>query len=217
MAPYRTTSVLAALPETLYRSLVWLDYRLAMLINVGLPLVLLIWAAVRREGALLRLMRIYWKVASLRLISMLLLANQRPLGFGLIVVSQVLVVVAVWFWVDLNEELADLPPWRPLPLTVRIWRWSLSLWAPVGAVFSLTSWLCLDRAALTGPHCAVWLQAPQILNQHLSGLFGFLFGANWTPTLSGFVGYLALVAYGVGLLQWLLVRLPKQGRVAGDF
>jgi hypothetical protein len=27
----------------------------------------------------------------------------------------------------------------------------------------------------------------------------------------------ALVAYGVGLLQWLLVRLPKQGRVAGGF
>ena len=28
---------------------------------------------------------------------------------------------------------------------------------------------------------------------------------------------LALVAYAVGLLQWLLVRLPKQGRVAGEF
>jgi hypothetical protein len=26
-----------------------------------------------------------------------------------------------------------------------------------------------------------------------------------------------LVAYVVGLLQWLLVRLPKQGRIAGDF
>jgi hypothetical protein len=25
------------------------------------------------------------------------------------------------------------------------------------------------------------------------------------------------VAYGVGLLQWLIVRLPKQGRVAGGF
>jgi hypothetical protein len=25
------------------------------------------------------------------------------------------------------------------------------------------------------------------------------------------------VAYAVGLLQWLLVRLPKQGRVAGGF
>ena len=33
----------------------------------------------------------------------------------------------------------------------------------------------------------------------------------------GFVGYVALVAYVVGLLQWLLVRLPKQGRVAGEF
>ena len=49
MAPYRTTRVLAALPEPLYRSLVWLDVRLAMLFSVGLPLVLLIWASVRKE------------------------------------------------------------------------------------------------------------------------------------------------------------------------
>jgi len=27
----------------------------------------------------------------------------------------------------------------------------------------------------------------------------------------------ALVAYVVGLLQWVVVRLPKQGRVAGEF
>jgi hypothetical protein len=31
------------------------------------------------------------------------------------------------------------------------------------------------------------------------------------------VGYVALAAYGVGLLQWLLVRLPRQGRIAGEF
>jgi hypothetical protein len=31
------------------------------------------------------------------------------------------------------------------------------------------------------------------------------------------VGYVALVAYLAGLLQWLLVRLPRYGRVAGDF
>ena len=34
---------------------------------------------------------------------------------------------------------------------------------------------------------------------------------------AAFAGYVALVAYGVGALQWLLVRLPKQGRIAGDF
>ena len=84
-------------------------------------------------------------------------------------------------------------------------------------MFSLTSLACLGKAALASPRCAVWLQAPQGLNDQLAGLFGFVFGATWTPTLSGFVGYVALVAYVVGLIQWLLVRLPKLGRVAGGF
>jgi hypothetical protein len=48
-------------------------------------------------------------------------------------------------------------------------------------------------------------------------VFDFLFGGSWTAAIAAFVGYVALVAYGVGLLQWLLVRLPKQGRVAGGF
>jgi hypothetical protein len=48
-------------------------------------------------------------------------------------------------------------------------------------------------------------------------VFAFVFGADLTPTLTAFFGYLALVAYVVGLLQWLLVRLPRQGRVAGGF
>ena len=50
-----------------------------------------------------------------------------------------------------------------------------------------------------------------------ASVFGFVFGGQWTPAVAAFVGYLALVGYAVGLLQWLLVRLPRQGRVAGDF
>jgi len=68
-------------PEQLYRSLVWLDVRLGMLFAVGLPLVLLLWAALRREQALVRLMGLYWKVASLQLIALLLLTDNRPTGF----------------------------------------------------------------------------------------------------------------------------------------
>ena len=45
----------------------------------------------------------------------------------------------------------------------------------------------------------------------------FVIGGDWNPTLAAFAGYLALLGYAVGLLQWLLVRLPKQGRVAGEF
>jgi hypothetical protein len=51
----------------------------------------------------------------------------------------------------------------------------------------------------------------------VASFFNFVFGGSWTGTIAAFVGYVALVAYGVGALQWLLVRLPKQGRVAGGF
>lgn len=217
MAPYRTSRVLAALPETLYRSLVWLDVRLAILFSIGLPLVLLTWAAVRREGALVRLLGIYWKVASLLLLATLLLTDRRPLGFVVAVLAQLLVVVSVWFWVDLNEELADLPPWRPLPLTLRIWRWSLTVWGLAGAAFSATALHCLGGVELGKAQCAIWIQPPLGLHRHVEAVVEFVFGGEWTPAVSAFIGYVGLVAYVVGLLQWLLVRLPKQGRIAGDF
>jgi len=217
MASYRTNSVFAALPEPLYRSLVWLDVRVAVMFSIGLPLVLLIWAALRREGALVRLLGLYWKVASLLLLVTLLLTDRRPLGFPLAVLAQLLVVASVWFWVDLNEELADMPPWRALPLTLRIWRWSLTVWGLLGAALSSTALGCMASASLDRPACSVWIQPPLGLHQLLVGVFSFVFGAAWTPGVAAFIGYVGLVAYGVGLLQWLLVRLPKQGRLAGEF
>jgi len=213
MAPSRTWTV----PDALYRTLVWLDYRLAMLVAVGVPLVLLVWAALRREGALVRLLGIHWKLASLLLITTLLLTDRRPIGFALAVIAQLLLVAGAWFWVDINDELADLPPWRPLPLSLRIWRWSLTFWGLAGAAFSATAVPCLSRAAMATARCAAWLEPPLSLHGHLAGLFGFVFGAPWTPPIAAFVGWLGLVGFLVGLLQWLLVRLPKLGRVAGGF
>jgi hypothetical protein len=208
---------LSVVPELLpYRTLVWLDYRLAALFGIGLPLVLLIWASVRQERALVRLIGIYWKVASLLLITVLLLTDNRPLGFVLALLAQLLVVVSVWFWVDLNEELADLPPWRPLPFVVRAWRWGLTVYGLLGAALSAMALGCLS-GGLQRPSCAAWLEAPDQLHGGLARSFDFVFGGDWTPAIAAFVGYVALVGYAVGLLQWLLVRLPKQGRVAGGF
>jgi hypothetical protein len=211
------TSRTAVVPDPLYRSLVWLDLRVGVLFSVGVPLVLLIWAALRRERALLRLLSIYWKVASLLLIANLLLSDRRPVGFLVAVVAQMLVVVSLWLWVDLNEELADLPPWRPLPLALRIWRWSLTFWGLLGALFSATALGCIDGARMASPRCLAWIQPPLGLHEHLETVFDFVFGGQWTPAVAAFIGYVGLVAYAVGLLQWLLVRLPKLGRVAGDF
>ena len=200
----------------LYRTLVWLDYRLAAVFAVGLPLVLLVWAAWKREQALVRLMGIYWKVASLLLITVLLLTDNKPLGYLLAFLAQGLVVLGVWFWVDLNEELADLPPWRPLPFAVRARRWGLSVFGVLGALLSARALDCV-RGGVTRPVCRVWLEAPDDLHGGAASFFNFVFGGSWTGTIAAFVGYVALVAYGVGALQWLLVRLPKQGRVAGGF
>ena len=105
--------------ELTYRALVWLTYRLAATFAVGVPLVLLMWSAWRREPMVLRLLGIYWKVASLMAISLLLLMDQRPLGYATAAVAPVLMVISLWFWVDINEELADQPSWRPLPLAVK--------------------------------------------------------------------------------------------------
>ena len=69
--------------ELTYRALVWLTYRLAATFAVGVPLVLLIWSTWRREPLVLRLLGIYWKVASLMAISLLLLTDQRPLGYAM--------------------------------------------------------------------------------------------------------------------------------------
>ena len=200
----------------LYRTLVWLDYRLAAVFAVGLPLVLLIWAAWKQEQALVRLMGIYWKVASLLLITVLLLTDNKPLGYLLAFLAQLLVVVSVWFWVDLNEELADLPPWRPLPFVVRAWRWGLSVFGVLGALLSARALDCV-RGGITRPICRVWLEAPDDLHGGAASFFNFVFGGSWTGTIAAFAGYVALVAYGVGALQWLLVRLPRLGRVAGEF
>jgi hypothetical protein len=213
MAPYRTVCV----PEALYRSLVWLDVRLGVLFAIGLPLVLLVWAAQRREAAMLRLLGIYWKVASLMLIALLLLTDGRPIGYGLLLLAPLLITAALWFWVDLNEELADLPPWRPLPLTVRIWRWALTLQSLLALALAGTALPCLAGTAISSPHCQVWLAAPAQLHGLVAQVFGFVFGGSWSPAVAAFCGYLALVAYAVGLLQWLVVRLPRQGRVAGEF
>lgn len=203
------------MPDLTTRTLVWLTYRLGATIALGLPLVLLIWAGMRRDPALVRLLTIYWKVASLLAISVLLLTDQRPIGYVTALLAPLLMAGSVWFWVDLNEELADSRPGRALPMTVRIWRWSLTFFSVFAVGMSGSALGC--ARVLRSAECKIWLEAPRGLHRVAERLFDFVFGGQWTEAVAAFVGYVALVAYAVGLLQWLLVRFPRQGRVAGEF
>jgi hypothetical protein len=46
--------------ENWLRSLIWTDYRLAVIFTVILPLILLLWALVQKAEAIQRLLTIYW-------------------------------------------------------------------------------------------------------------------------------------------------------------
>ena len=95
--------------EVSYRSLVWLIYRLGATFAFGMPLVLFIWATIKKESSITRLLSIYWKVSSLIVISMLLLTGNSPIGYLTSFLSPLIILISVWFWIDLNEELQELP------------------------------------------------------------------------------------------------------------
>ena len=95
------------LESSLLRSLVWTDYRLAVLFTVLLPLVLMIWALVRKNEPIHHLFTIYWKVASLLMVTVYLMIGGFQISFLAALMARILIPVALWFWVDLNEEIDE--------------------------------------------------------------------------------------------------------------
>ena len=193
--------------ETLLRALVWMDYRLALIFTAIAPLVLLIWALVKRKEAIYKLLIIYWRVASLLLITLYLLIPAWEAGFLSGVAGRILIPLTLWFWVDLNEEIRDLPQ-SLLKLAFTSWRWAVTLYCSLGAIASSFFVPCgFSSAAQNSDFCQVWLEVPQAyraLFHAKEGNEGFL----------GFLGAMGLTIYLLYLAYFLLVRLGKQGRSA---
>ncbi|WP_025781360.1 DUF3177 family protein [Candidatus Synechococcus spongiarum] len=201
---------------TLVQQLIWAEYRAAVVLTIVLPLVLLVWATVRQEDAIGRLLNLYWKVSSLMVITVLLLAGAERWAFAVAVAAHVLILGSLWFWEDINDELADLPPWRALPLTTRIWRWSLTVFTVAGGVASGASLRCLGGFEAS-PVCPLWRHPPEGFSQLLANGLNFLFGAAWTPEGAKWAGWFGLIVYAGFFLSWFWVRWRRFGRVAGGF
>ncbi len=204
--------------ELWFRSLAWTDYRLAVLFTVGIPLVLTVWSFVRRTEAINRLLIVYWRVASLLLIAVYLMAAAwgedntvfetlcGRIGFMASWVARILIPLSLWFWVDLNDEIKDSPP-SSLKLAVTSWRWAVTVYSSLGAIATLPFLSCaFSASALTTPFCQVWLEAP--LN------YRGLFHQEATAGFLGFLGLLGLTIYLLYFIYFLLARLGKQGRSA---
>jgi hypothetical protein len=191
--------------QELLRSLVWMDYRLAVLFTVVLPVILLLWAFVKQVDSLQRLLIIYWRVASLLMITVFLMIANLPMSFIPAFAAHLLIPISLWFWVDLNEEIDDMPR-KPLKLAFNAWRWAVSVYLVLGAIAQLPVLRCAFSATLfQSPFCQIWLEVPKLFKDY------FL---SYTPGFWGFVGILFLVIYVLYLGHFVLFRLNKQGRAA---
>jgi Protein of unknown function (DUF3177) len=187
---------------------VWTDYRLAVLFTVLIPLVLLVWSFVKQSEGICQLLIIYWKVASLLAITVYLLIAALPIGFLSGWFARVMIPIALWFWIDINDEIRDLPD-SPLKLATTTWRWAVSIYSGLGALFQVQSLRCafISHEQLKNDAiCSLWLQAPWGFREALHG--------TTKPWFLGTLGLIGLVAYGLVLGYFMFFKLSKRKRSA---
>ncbi|MDV3350491.1 DUF3177 family protein [Leptothoe sp. ISB3NOV94-8A] len=190
----------------LLQSLVWMDYRLAVIFTVLFPLLLLVWGLIGRAEVIQQLLVIYWKVSSLLAITVYLMIAGLPFSFLTAVMARVMMPVSLWFWADLNEELRE-QPFSGLKLVFTSWRWALTFYCGLGLLFQLPFLRCsFSRVAFAAESCQVWLEAPKLFRQS--------FHTGFTPGFLGFWAILALVIYLLTLSYFIFVKLGRQGRSA---
>ena len=190
-----------------FRPLVWMDYRLGVLLTVIIPFILLIWVSFERQEAMQRLLIIYWRVASLLMIAVYLLIAGWKIGFIVGLAARILIAISLWFWVDLNEEIRDIPQ-SLLKLVFTSWRWAMTAYCILGAIGKSFFVPCgLSSTTAKSAFCQVWLEVPSVYRNFFHnkpGNEGFL----------GFMGSVGLVIYIIYLAYFVLIRLGKQGRSA---
>ncbi|NJM71434.1 MAG: DUF3177 family protein [Scytonema sp. RU_4_4] len=192
--------------EVWFRPFVWMDYRLAVLFMVIIPIILLVWAFVQKADAIQRLLVIYWRVSSLLAITVYLMIGGFGVSFLSGLMARILIPISLWFWVDLNDEI-EYQPEGPLKLLFTSWRWATSVYCILGTIASIPFVVCaFSETTSATPYCRVWLEAPLLYKEY--------FHANSKPGFLGFLGIVGLIIYVLCLSYFILVKLGKQGRSA---
>lgn len=192
--------------EVWFRPLVWIDYRLAVLFTVILPLILLIWAFVQKAEAMQRLLLIYWRVASLLLITVYLMIGEFGVSYISGLMARILVPISLWFWVDLNDEI-EYQPSGALKIIFTSWRWAVTIYCVLGALAVIPFLVCaFSETTLKTNYCRVWFDPPFVFKEY--------FHANTNSGFLGFIGIIGLIIYVLYLSYFVLIKLGKQGRSA---
>ena len=121
--------------------------------------------------------------------------------------------ISVWFWNDINDELREYSFNHALTTTTKVWRWSLTFISLNFLIQSLSDFNCISF--INSAKCQIWLQPSMNLYGILKNLFNFFFGASFSQPVAKFLGLFGLLIYILGLVQWAIIKLPKNGRNSG--
>ena len=192
---------------------VWLSFQLSFVFIVGIPLSLFCWSIKNNHKAITKLINNYWKISLLFFISLILLIGQYNYALLITNISTVIMAISVWFWNDINDELKEYGISHALTTTTKVWRWSLTFISLSFLIQSLNNISCISF--INSAECKIWLKPSANLYLILKNLFNFLFGASFSQPVAKFLGLIALLIYILGLLQWAMIKLPKNGRNSG--
>ena len=189
---------------------IWLSFQLSIIFLIGIPITLFSWSIKKRNKAVIKLISIYWKISVLFFISLLLLIGKFNYALLITNISTFLMTISVWFWKDINDELKEYDISDSLTTTTKVWRWSLTFISLNFLIQSIGNFTCFSFINSTG--CEIWLQPSSNFYKILKSLFNFFFGAHFTEPVAKFLGLFALLIYTLGLIQWSIIKLPKNGR-----
>ena len=189
---------------------IWLSFQVSIIFLIGIPVTLTFWSIKKRNKAVRKLLSIYWKISLLFFISLLLIIGQYNYALVITNISTLLMTFSVWFWNDINDELKEYDFSSSLITTTKVWRWGLTFISLNFLINSLQNFSCFSF--INSDACEIWLQPSSNLFMIIKNLFNFLFGANFTEPVAKFLGLFSLLIYTLGLLQWSIIKLPKNGR-----
>ncbi len=189
---------------------VWLSFHLSIIFFIGIPASLFLWSIKKRNKAVNKLLSIYWKISLLFFISLLLLIGKYNYALIITNISTLLMTVSLWFWNDINDELKEYNFSYSFITTTKVWRWSILFISLNFLIQSLQNFSCFSF--INSAECEIWLKPSSNLYIIIKSLFNFFFGANFTQPVAKYLGLFSLLIYILGLIQWLIIKLPKNGR-----
>ena len=175
-----------------------------------MPTTLFLWSIKKRNTVVNKLISIYWKISLLFFISLLLLIGKFNYALVVTNIATLLMTASVWFWNDINDEFKEYDFSYSLITTTKVWRWSLTFISINFLIQSFQNIRCFSF--INSAACEIWLEPSSNLYIIIKSLFNFFFGANFTQPVAKFLGLFSMLIYILGLIQWSITKLPKNGR-----